>query len=582
MYAPVRSRIFVKSSEYFLPTLRDIPAEAELISHQLLLRAGYIRKLSAGVYTFLPLGWRVIRKIDQIIREEMDKIPCMELRMPTLHPREMLEETGRWNVDVVYKLKDRRDADLALGFTHEEVMADIARRDLRSWRDLPLQLYQIQTKFRDEPRPRGGVIRTREFIMFDAYTFDRDEEGMDVAYHKQWDAYERIYKRMGLPYLIVEADGGAIGDLDNHEFMTLSEAGEDTVLRCPGCNYAANAERCAVIAPPVIEATPGGEKPLELVSTPAARTVAEVAGMLGTTESNLVKTLLFLADGMPVAVLVRGDRDVNEIKLKRLLKANDLQMAGPETVERLTGAPVGFAGPTGLNEVRILADNEVRGMRNFITGANQADAHYVHVNIGRDFEVSEYADIRVAQAGDLCPKCQDAKLEDARGIEVGHIFKLGEKYSGAMGANYADAEGTQRPIQMGSYGIGISRILAALIEVSHDADGIIWHPEVAPFQVSIVVANTKDEAAMAAGLALHDELTARGIEVLLDDREERAGVKFKDADLIGFPVRVVVGKGLANGVLEVRARKDASTAREVPVAEAAQAVADLLEALKAA
>lgn len=568
----------MKVSEYFIPTLRDVPAEAELVSHQLLLRAGYIRKLAAGVYTLLPLGWRVVRKIEQIIRDEMDAISCAEMRMPTLHPREMLEESGRWNVDVVYKLKDRRDAEFALGFTHEEVMADIARRDIRSWRDLPRLLYQVQTKFRDEPRPRGGVIRTREFIMYDAYSFDRDEEGMNTSYRKLWGAYNKVFARIGLPVVVAEADGGAIGDLENHEFIQLAEAGEDTILLCPGCQYAANAEKCAVVPPPVAESA-NSEKPLEIVSTPGARSVAEVAGMLGTTENNLVKTLLFMADGEPVAALVRGDRDVNEIKLKRFLGANDMEMADAVTVERITGAPVGFAGPSGLIGLKIVADHEVEGMRNFITGANQADAHFVHVNIGRDFTPSEFADIRVAVAGDTCPKCRDARMEEARGIEVGHIFQLGTKYSGAMGVNYTDDTGATAPVQMGSYGIGMSRLLAALIENSHDKDGIIWHPAVSPFQVVIVVANVKDEQAVTAGNELHDALTRLGVDVLLDDRDERAGVKFKDADLVGLSVRVVIGKGLANGNIEIRARKDAATAKEVPVAEAAGAIVALLDEL---
>jgi prolyl-tRNA synthetase len=570
----------VKVSEYFIPTLRDVPAEAELVSHQLLLRAGFIRKLAAGVYTLLPLGWRVYRKIEQVIREEMDAIGCAEMRMPTLHPREMLEESGRWNVDVVYKLQDRRDAEFALGFTHEEIMADIARRDIRSWRDLPRLLYQVQTKFRDEPRPRGGVIRTREFIMYDAYSFDRDEAGMGNSYRTLKAAYDRVFARMGLPVTVAEADGGAIGDLENHEFILLSEAGEDTILLCPGCGYAANAEKCAVLPAPVPEPTANGEKPLEIVSTPGARSVGEVAGLLGTSEANLVKTLLYVADGEPVAALVRGDRELNEIKFKRFLGAKDLEMADAETVERITGAPVGFAGPSGLIGLKIVADNEVRPMRNFITGANQADAHYVHVNIGRDFTPSDYADIRVAVAGDRCPQCQDETLADARGIEVGHIFQLGTKYSGAMGVNYTDDSGTVQPVQMGSYGIGMTRLLAALIEASHDGDGIIWHPAVAPFQAVVVVANTKEASAFQVGQELHDALQARGIDTLLDDRDERAGVKFKDADLIGCPVRVVIGKGLANGLLEIRARKDAATAKEVPVADAADAVAALLAELK--
>ena len=572
----------LKYSEYFIPTLRDVPAEAELVSHQLLLRAGFVRKLSAGVYTLLPLGWRVVQKIESVLRDEMDAIACAEMRMPTLHPREMLEETGRWNVDVVYKLQDRREAEFALGFTHEEVMTDIARRDMRSWRDLPRLLYQNQTKFRDEPRPRGGMIRTREFIMFDAYSFDRDEAGMDVSYQKLKGAYDNFFARIQLPVVTAEADGGAIGDLDNHEFMVLSESGEDTILLCPNCGYAANAERCTVLTPEsVLSSAPAsnGDKPLEMVSTPGARTIDEVAGLLGTSANNLVKTLIYVADGTPVAVLVRGDHEVNEIKLRRLLKAESLGLADSATVERITGAPVGFAGPVGVIGLRLIADNSLLTMRNFIAGANQADAHYVHVNLGRDFSPTEYADIRVAVAKDLCPSCRTEKLEDARGIEVGHIFKLGSKYSAPMGANYTEESGAAKPIQMGSYGIGITRLLAALIENSHDKDGIIWPVAVAPFSVIIVVTYIKDEALVKAGQELHDALRARGVDVLLDDRDERAGIKFKDADLIGIPVRVVIGKGLANGTVEIKVRKNSDSAREAPVAEAANTVVALLSDL---
>lgn len=580
----------MKVSEYFIPTLREVPAEAEIVSHQLLLRAGFIRKLGAGVYTFLPLAWRSIRKIEQIIREEMENIACAEMRMPTLHPREMLEETGRWHVDVVYKLKDRRDAEFALGFTHEEVMTDIARRDMRSWRDLPRMLYQVQTKFRDEPRPRGGVIRTREFIMFDAYSFDRDDAGMDVSYKNQWRAYDNMFARFGLDVLVVEADGGAIGDLDNHEFMALSESGEDTVLRCDACGYAANVERCPVAPPQKEQSAPkngngsngNGEKPLEIVSTPGARTIGEVAGMLGAAPEYLVKTLIFVADGKPVAALVRGDRDVNEVKMRRLLDAKEIALADDATVERITGAPVGFAGPMALNGMRIIVDQEVQGMRNFITGANQADAHYVHVNIGRDFTPTEYADIRAAQNGDVCPQCGNGTLQEKRGIEVGHIFKLGQKYSGAMGATFNSEDGSLKPILMGSYGIGLTRLLAAIIEGANDENGIIWPVSIAPFEVVIVVANVRDEAAMQAGQELHDALRAQGVDAILDDRDERAGVKFKDADLVGYPVRVVIGKGFASGNVEIRTRRDASSTCDVPVGEAVETVQSLIRDLRPA
>lgn len=551
-----------------------------MVSHQLLLRAGFIRKLSAGVYTYLPLGWRVLQKIEQILREEMDRIACREMRLPTLHPREILQETGRWDVGVVFKLKDRRDADFALGFTHEEPITDIVRHDVRSWRQLPLLIYQMQTKFRDEPRPRGGLIRTREFIMFDAYSFDKDEAALDVSYRKMADAYNRTFRRCQLPVLVVEADAGDIGGTGSQEFMVVSPSGEDSVLHCLRCGYAANAERCPAVLPDTPPPTANSDKPLEIVSTPGMRSVDEVAGLLGTSPANLVKTLIFLADDQAVAVLVRGDREINEVKLARHLGAKELTLADGPTVERLTGAPVGFAGPTGLNGIRIVADQEIAGMRNFITGANQADAHFVHVCVGRDFTPSEYADIRTAVTGDRCPGCRDGLLEETRGIEVGHIFKLGTRYSAAMNATFTTEDGVERPFEMGSYGIGIPRTMAAIIEQSHDADGIIWPPGVAPFAVVIVVANVKDEAALRAGQELHDQLAARGIDVLLDDRDERAGVKFKDADLIGYPVRVVAGKGVANGVVEVRARRDAASMREVAVGEAAETVAALLQELR--
>ena len=568
----------MKVSEYFVPTLREVPAEAEIPSHRLLLRAGFIRKLGAGVYTYLPLGWRVLRKIEQVLREEQEAIASHEMRMPTLVPKDLMVETGRWDVDVVYKLKDRRDADFALGFTHEEVITDIARHSVRSWRDLPLCLYQVQTKFRDEPRPRGGVIRTREFVMFDAYSFDRDDAGMDRSYVRQRTAYERFFHRIGLPVVAVDADGGAIGDLDNQEFMSLSEHGEDTVLRCGSCGYAANAEKCPVPAPgPVSSSDP---KPLELVSTPGARTIAEVASLLGTSQDQLVKTLVFVADGEPVLVLLRGDRTVNEIKVRKALGVAHLELADDATVERVTGAPVGFAGPTGITAVRMLVDSEVKAMSNFITGANVADAHYVHVNHGRDFSVGETADLRVAEDGDHCPVCGDGVLSTVRGIEVGHIFKLGAKYSKAMGAQFTTEAGQLEPLLMGCYGIGMSRTLAALIEAGHDNDGIVWPIQIAPFEVVIVVASAQDAAQMEYATRLHDQLRTLGIDVILDDRDERPGVKFKDADLVGYPIRVVVGKGLAGGEIETRLRRDPSSTNLIAADGAAQEIASMVARLR--
>ena len=542
----------VRASSYFAPTLREVPAEAEIPSHKLLLRAGYLRKLGAGVYTYLPLAWKVIRKMEQVLREEQEAINCVEMRMPTLVPKELMEETGRWGLDVVYKLQDRRKADFALGFTHEEVITDLARQELRSWRDLPVMLYQVQTKFRDEPRPRGGVIRTREFLMFDAYSFDRDVSAMDISYKAQRTAYERFFQRVGLRYLIVDADGGAIGDLDNQEFMSLADAGEDTVLSCDSCSYAANAEKCPVNLPAADSEADAGT--LTDVHTPNARSIDEVSTLLKTAASSFIKTLIYSADGKPVVVLVRGDHTVNDVKLARLVGAAELELAPEAMVTAVTGAPVGFAGPVGLSGVPIYADYAVTVMQNAVTGANKADFHITGVSAGRDFTWSVAADIRVAEDGDSCPMCSTGTMRTTRGIEIGHIFKLGDKYSKAMQLDVTGEEGKLQPIQMGCYGIGMSRSLAAIVEASHDKDGIIWPISVAPFEVTIVVAARQDDAQYEAADSLYRGLKAAGIDVYFDDRDERAGVKFKDADLMGCPIRVVVGKGLASGVIEVKQR----------------------------
>ena len=542
----------MRASSYFAPTLREVPAEAEIPSHKLLLRAGYLRKLGAGVYTYLPLAWKVIRKMEQVLREEQELINCAEMRMPTLVPKELMEETGRWGLDVVYKLQDRRKADFALGFTHEEVITDLARQELRSWRDLPVMLYQVQTKFRDEPRPRGGVIRTREFLMFDAYSFDRDVDAMDTSYKAQRTAYERFFQRIGLRYLIVDADGGAIGDLDNQEFMSLADAGEDTVLSCDSCSYAANAEKCPVNPPAASETEPSVS--LEEVHTPNARTIDEVAAFLGTASSMFVKTLIYSADGKPVVVLVRGDHTVNDVKLARLVGAAELELAPEAMVIAVTGAPVGFAGPVGLTGVPIYADHAVTVLQSAVTGANKADFHITGLAAGRDFTWTVAADIRVAEDGDSCPMCTSGTMRTTRGIEIGHIFKLGDKYSKAMQLDVTGDDGKLQAIQMGCYGIGMSRSLAAIVEASHDKDGIIWPISVAPFEVSIVVAARQDDAQYAAADSIYKGMKSAGLDVYFDDRDERAGVKFKDADLMGCPIRVVVGKGLATGVVEVKQR----------------------------
>jgi prolyl-tRNA synthetase len=572
----------MRASHYFMPTLREAPAEAELPSHRLLLRGGFIRKLAAGVYTYLPLGWRVIRKIEQIVREESDRIGGIELFMPALVPQELLDETGRSGLDILFRLKDRHQRPFTLGFTHEEVITDIIRHAVSSYRQMPLLLYQIQTKFRDEPRPRGGVIRAREFIMYDGYSFDTDENALETMYQKLREAYIRMFQRMGLPTLIVDAEAGAIGGGSNEEFMIIAPGGEDRVLQCDKSGYAANAERCELpdpkLTPPPIEGVPPAEK----VATPNARTVEEVCAFLHTTPDRLVKTLLMRVDGKPVAALVRGDRELNPYKLMHALNGESVEMLDAETIQRLTGAPVGFAGPVGLlADLPLYADYELRGLQDFITGANEADAHLIHVCWGRDFPEPIWADLRVAQAGDPSPRHPEGILQEVRGIEVGHIFQLGTKYSQAMGALYTDAEGNQHPIIMGCYGLGVSRCLAAVVEAHHDEDGIRFPITVAPFEVILILVNPEDAAQRAAAEQLYESLQAHGVEVLYDDRDERSGVKFKDADLIGIPIQVVVGRAVQDGQVEVRLRAD-KTPDKLPLETAAAQIAERVRAMKAA
>jgi len=572
----------MRASHYFMPTLREAPAEAELPSHRLLLRGGFIRKLAAGVYTYLPLGWRVIRKIEQIVREESDRIGGIELFMPALVPQELLDETGRSGLDILFRLKDRHQRPFTLGFTHEEVITDIIRHAVSSYRQMPLLLYQIQTKFRDEPRPRGGVIRAREFIMYDGYSFDTDADALETMYQKLREAYIRMFQRMGLPTLIVDAEAGAIGGGSNEEFMIIAPGGEDRVLQCDKSGYAANAERCELpdpkLTPPPIEGVPPAEK----VATPNARTVEEVCAFLHTTPDRLVKTLLMRVDGKPVAALVRGDRELNPYKLMHALHGESVEMLDAETIQRLTGAPVGFAGPVGLPaDLPLYADYELRGLQDFITGANEADAHLIHVCWGRDFPEPIWADLRVAQAGDPSPRHPEGILQEVRGIEVGHIFQLGTKYSQAMGALFTDAEGNQHPIIMGCYGLGVSRCLAAVVEAHHDEDGIRFPITVAPFEVILILVNPEDASQRAAAEQLYESLQAHGVEVLYDDRDERSGVKFKDADLIGIPIQVVVGRAVQDGQVEVRLRAD-KTPDKLPLETAAAQIAERVRAMKAA
>jgi prolyl-tRNA synthetase len=534
--------------------LREEPADAEVISHKLMLRAGMIRKVAAGIYTLLPLGVRVIHKVERIIREEMNRAGAQEVVMPCVLPADLWRESGRWDQygKELLRMKDRHERDYCFGPTHEEVVTDLARREIRSYRQLPLNLYQIQTKFRDEVRPRFGVMRAREFVMKDAYSFDADEAGAEQSYKRMYDAYMRIFERCGLRFRAVEADTGLIGGRFSHEFMVLADTGEDAIVSCDTCAYAANIERAEVNK--VTEEVDEKLKGLERVQTPGKRSVEEVTEFLGVPPQRLVKTIIFQTGQGAIAALVRGDHEINEAKLRRHLDTMELEMAGDELITDVTHAPKGFAGPVGL-DLRIVADYAVQGMRNMVTGGNELDTHLINVNLGRDFQTDEFADIRQAQEGDPCPRCS-GRLQVSRGIEVGHIFKLGTKYSEALGATYLDLEGTEQLLVMGCYGIGVGRTAAAAIEQNHDEHGIIFPLAIAPFHVLLLPVNNNDAKIMGAAEDLYQDLSVQGIEVLLDDRDERPGVKFNDADVIGIPLRLTVGeKNLKQGKVEIKVRK---------------------------
>ena len=546
----------MRYSQYFIPTLKETPADAEVISHQLMLRAGMIRKVAAGIYNYLPLGLRSVRKVEQIVREEMNRAGAIEILMPMVTPAELWQESGRWEQygKELLRIRDRKDGEFCLGPTHEEVVTDIVRREIRSYRQLPLNLYQIQTKFRDEIRPRFGLMRGREFVMKDAYSFDVDSEAADGSYDKMYQAYRRIFERCGLNFRAVEADTGSIGGSSSHEFMVLAESGEDAIVSCSSCEYAANVEKAEARQVPAAEhAEP---RPLEKVSTPGKKSIEEVSEFLGVPASSTVKMLVLLADETPVAVLLRGDHDLNEIKLKNSLGCDALEMATDEVIVKVTGSPVGYIGPIGLG-IRIVADLAVKAMRNFIAGANEADCHLKNVNLERDCTVQEFADLRNVAHGDPCPRCSSGTLEMWRGIEVGHVFKLGTKYSKALNATYLDADGKEQVIFMGCYGIGIGRSVAACIEQNHDGNGIIFPLPIAPFHCVVSAINPKEQSVAQASEALYASLSAKGVEVLYDDRDDRPGVKFKDADLIGIPLRIVVGsKNLAEGKVELKHRRN--------------------------
>jgi prolyl-tRNA synthetase len=555
----------MRQSQVLIPTLREDPGEAEIVSHRLMLRAGLIRKVAAGVYTYLPLGLRVIRKVERIIREEMNKAGAQEVLMPIASPAELWQETGRWDFygKELFRLKDRHERDFCLGPTHEEVITDLVRREVRSYRQLPANFYQIQTKFRDEIRPRFGLMRGREFIMKDAYSFDADEAGAKESYRKMYEAYMAVFTRCGLTFRPVEADTGIIGGTSSHEFMVLADTGEEGIAVCDACEYAANVER-AELQEHAHKAPPETLREKRRVPTPGKKTVEDVTAFLKMPATQLVKTLLYRADGKTVAVLVRGDHDVNEVKLKKALGTTELTMADPAAVEKVTGAPVGFAGPIGLPGVTLIADLAVKSLANVVVGGNAADTHWADANPGRDFTPERYADLRNAMAGDACPHCAKP-LRIVRGIEVGHVFMLGTKYSEKMKATYLDQQGQEKVIVMGCYGIGVGRSAAAAIEQNHDAKGIIWPAPIAPFHVHLLPLGDKLGKVLATAQSLESELEKAGIEVLVDDRDERPGVKFNDADLIGCPYQVVIGeKNLAQGQVELKERRTGTVTRLAP------------------
>ena len=563
----------MRMSRMFGKTLRQDPSEAETVSHSLMLKAGMIYQVSSGVYSYMPLAWRVLRNIEQVIREEMNAVGGQEVRMPVVQPRELWEATGRVEAmgDTLFTLNDRRDRPLVLAPTHEEVITQMVKQHVHSYKDLPLLPYQIQTKFRDEPRPRGGLLRVREFDMKDLYSMDLDQDGLDVSYQKMMKAYFNIYSRCGLPSLAVEADSGAIGGKDSHEFILVAGSGEDQVIQCKSCSYAANLERAASVKPSQPDEEP---LPLEEVSTPGVATIAGLANFVGVPESKTLKAVFYSADGKVVFVVIRGDLEVNEIKLKNLLQVNDLRLATDDEV-KAAGLVAGSASPIGITNLNRVADDSITQGANFVVGANKPDTHLKNANYPRDFQVDVMTDISEAQEGHGCPQCS-SPLSITRGIEVGHVFKLGTFYSETLGASYLDRSGQQQPIVMGCYGIGVGRLMAAAIEQNHDDKGIIWPIPIAPYSVHICALSVdKQEVGSAAG-NLYDLLQSEGIETLYDDRDESPGVKFNDADLLGMPIRLTVSpRNLKSGGVELKQRHE-KEAVMVDLEEVAQHVKDLL------
>ncbi len=542
-------------SSYFLPTLKENPKDAEVVSHSLMLRSGMIQKVASGIYSILPLGWRSMKKLMDIVREELNKIGAQELIMPAIQPAELWMESGRWFQygKELLRIKDRNERNFCFGPTHEEVITDIVRHHIRSYKELPVNLYQIQTKFRDEIRPRFGLIRQREFFMKDGYSFHSSEESLDETYNAYYDAYKKIFKRCQLEYTVVEADTGTIGGYQSHEFMVLASTGEDSIFFCPSCSYGANLEKAVSLYEESEEEEK--EKSLEKVKTPQVHTVEEVSSYLNVKDKKIVKTMIYETEKEFLGVLIRGDREVNETKLKNFLKVQYLNLATEEKIKKLTKGPMGFSGPLGLEGIKILADNSLRGMKNFVVGANEEGYHYINANYGRDFKIDFWGDFNKTKRGDLCINCKNPLVE-YRGIEVGHIFKLGTKYSEPMKCFFIDEKGEKKPMPMGCYGLGIGRTLAAAIEQSHDEGGIIWPNPLAPFSFILISLNQEDEKVKGTAEKIYKDLIEKGEEVFFDDREERAGVKFKDADLIGIPYQIIVGaKKMKDNKIELGIRK---------------------------
>jgi prolyl-tRNA synthetase len=570
-------------SRALIPTVKEAPADAANASHKLLVRGGYIRKVGAGMYDFLPLGLRALRKIESIVREEMNRAGGQEILMPALLPAEFFKETGRWDVygDTLFRLKDRKGGEFHLGPTHEEIVTDIARREIKSWRDMPMNLYQVQSKYRDEPRPRGGLLRCREFLMKDAYSFDISEEAAQGSYEIMRKAYCAVFDRMGLTYRMVAADPGAIGGSTSAEFQVLADSGEDAIVACDTCDYAANVEIATVKVGAEASAAAVAEDEKKKVHTPKVGSIDDVSKFLSLPKERFLKSLVYLADKELVLAVVRGDHDLNEIRLARALGVDEVFLANEGDVQKATGAGVGFAGPVGFKG-KVLVDRAAAQVKNAATGANESDQHFTGVNLGRDWQ-GEVVDIRLAATGDLCPNCDGGKLKSYRGIEAGHIFILGTRYSEKMGAEYSDEKQEKKPIVMGCYGIGVSRLVATAIEQNHDENGIKWPMSIAPYQVHLVTLGKEENVGVEAK-KLYDELSARGIDVLWDDRDERPGVKFKDADLLGMPLRITIGaKSLANGNIELKPRSepDPKKAELVPVADAARVIEERVRAATA-